>query len=118
VQNFNSFDDVTRKAIYQEANENHNVDLVRQLNELGMKPNIPSFSGPTIISNSMDIATKHDIILHFLTELRKTNKLLTQSEFQALPSEKWKEKINLSRILGRDHLMQKIQEHNLKHIKV
>ncbi|MEC7840536.1 MAG: hypothetical protein VX777_10920 [Chlamydiota bacterium] len=118
VQNFTSFDDITRRAIYQEANENQDVDLVRQLNELGMTPNLPSFSGPTILSKFMDIATKHDIILHFLKELRKTNRLLTESEFQSLSSKKWFKKTQLSRILGCDHLMQKIRENKLKHIKV
>lgn len=83
-----------------------------------MKPSVPSFIGPTIISNFMDIATKHDIILHFLKELRKSNRLLTMREFRSLPSKGWVKKDQLNRILGCDHLMQKIRENNLKHIKV
>jgi len=111
--------DIAKRALYQEANEKHNVDLVSQLNESGMKPKIPCFSGPTIISSYMDIATKHGIILHFLKELRETNRLLNEREFQSLSSKKWiKKDIVLSRILGCDHLIQKIMEGDLQHIKV
>jgi hypothetical protein len=107
-----------QRAIYQKANETHNVDLVRQLNEVGMKPTVPSFSGPAIISNFMDIATKHDIILGFLKDLRQTNRLLTEKEFQPLSDKKWIQKYKLSRIMGCNHLMRTIKENNLQHIKI
>lgn len=105
------------RTIYQEANESHNVALVRQLNDLGMQPKVPSFSGPTIISNFMDIATKYDTILGFMKELRQSNRLLTEQEFQSLSTKKWIQKSKLGRILGCDHLMRKIAEKELKHMK-
>ncbi len=118
LQNFSKLDIMSQRAIYQEANEKDNVDLVRQLNDLGMKPQIPSFSGPSIISNFMDVATKYDTILPFLKNLRQTNRLLTEKEFQSLSGKTWFEKNKLSRILGCDHLLQKIRESQLKHFKV
>ncbi len=118
IQDFSSLEMMSKRAIYQEANESHNVDLVRQLNDLGMKPKIPSFSGPTIISNFMDIATKYDTILVFLKELRQTNRLLTEKEFQPLSAKKWFQKSSLSRMLGCDHLMRKIMENQLTHMKI
>lgn len=118
IHDFNLLENVSKKAIYQEANETHNVDLVRQLNDLGMKPEIPSFSGPAIISNFMDIATKYDIILSFLKELRQTNRLLAEKEFQLLSTKKWVQKSSLGRIVGSDYLKQKIMEYKLIHIKV
>ncbi len=54
---FLALDDIAKREIYREANETHNVDFVRQLNQLDMKPDVPNFSGPTIISNYMDIST-------------------------------------------------------------
>lgn len=116
--NSNAPEVVSKRDIYQEANETHNVDLVRQLNDEGMKPIVPSFSGPAIISSFMDISTKHDIILGFMKKLRETNKLLTEKEFQLLPSKNWIEKESMGRILGCDHLMRNIMENQLRHIKV
>lgn len=107
----------SKRALYQEANETHNVDLVRELNEQGMKPEAPVPLKPSIISGYMDIATKHDLILGFFKELRQTGKLLTEMEFQELPPKKWIRKSNLSRILGCDHLIQLIKKRCFKHIK-
>jgi hypothetical protein len=118
TQDFSTLEIMSQRAIYQEANESHNVELVRQLNDLGMQPKVPSFSGPTIISNFMDIATKYDTILGFLKELRQSNRLLTEQEFQSLSTKKWIQKSKISRILGCDHLMQKIAEKELKHMKI
>jgi hypothetical protein len=84
IQDFSTLETMSKRALYQEANESHNVNLVRQLNDLGMKPKVPSFSGPTIISNFMDIATKYDIILGFLKKLRQTNRLLIEYDYLAL----------------------------------
>lgn len=117
TQDFVTLEMMSKRAIYQEANETHNVDLVRELNDLGMKPEVPSFSGPTIISNFMDIATKYDTILGFLKKLRQSSRLLTEKEFQPLSTKKWYQKSSLSRILGCDHLMQKIMENQLKYMK-
>ncbi len=119
IENFSALEITAKRVVYQEANESHDVSLVRELNSLGMKPEVPSFSGPTIISNFMDIATKHDTILGFLKKLRQSNRLLTEKEFQSSLSEKkWFQKSNLSRILGCNHLMIVIMENKLKHIKV
>lgn len=117
-QNFSAFEISTKKEIYKEANENHKVDLVRQLNDLGMKPEVPSFSSPTIISSFMDIATKYDVIRDFLRQLRQTNRLLTEKEFESLDNKNLVQKTNLNRLLGHSHLMEKINENNLKFMKV
>lgn len=118
VQDFSVLELMSQRAIYQEANETHNVDLVRHLNGLGMKPKVLNFAGPAIISNLMDIATKHDLIFGFLKQLRETNRLQTEKEFQPLLAKKWIQKSGLGRIMGCDHLMRKIMEKELKHIKV
>lgn len=118
TQDFSTLEIMSKRAIYQKANESHDVDLVRDLNDLGMKPKVPSFSGPTIVSNFMDIATKYDTILEFLKRLRQSNRLLTEQEFQPLSTKQWFQKSNLSRILGCDHLMRKIMEKQLKHMKI
>ncbi len=118
AQDFNTLDESGREALYQAANESHDVDLVRKLNEMGMKPWVPSFSGPTIVSSYMDIATKHDVIFGFLNTLRETGKLLTEGEFESLSSKKWMKKDGFSRLIGCDHLTQIITELGLKHIKV
>ncbi len=110
--------DIDRNRIYQEANESHNVDLVRQLNASGMKPKFPVFTGPTIVSNFMDIATKYDVILSFMKELRQTNKLLTEKEFCSLHEKKWVKKHSFSRMLGADYLTKIITENHSTHIKV
>ncbi len=116
-QNFNLLEIKDKKEIYQKANESQNVDLVRHLNSLEMKPEVPNFSGPTIISSFMDIATKYDAILKFLKDLRKTNRLLTEREFQPLSTKKWFKKSSLTRLLGCDHLMKKIRENQLTYMK-
>lgn len=118
IQDWNTLEAMPKKALYQEANESQNVDLVRKLNGFGMKPEVPNFSGPTIISNFMDIATKYDTILGFLKELRRSNRLLSEQEFQPLSTKKWIKKSMLSRILGCDHLLRKIMEKELKHMKI
>ena len=70
MQTFNALDMAAKRALYQEANETHHVDAVREMNELGMKPDHPPVSPPSIISNFMDIGTKYNVILGFLKELR------------------------------------------------
>lgn len=117
IHNFDKLDLFSKGALYQEANETHNVDLVRELNEKGMKPEAPVPLKPSFISSYMDIATKHDLILGFFKELRQTGKLLTEMEFQELPPKKWIRKSNLSRLLGCDHLIQLIKKRCFKHIK-
>lgn len=118
IQDFCQLDAISKRAFYQEANEEQKVDVVRQLNDLGMKPKAPSFSGPSIVSNFMDITTKYDTILDFLKELRQTNRLLTTEEFQPLSTKKWVTKAKISRILGCDHLIKKIKENHSRYIKV
>lgn len=110
--------DIDRIRIYQEANELHNVDLVRKLNDTGMKPRFPAASGPAIVSSFMDIATKHDVILNFMKELRQNNKLLTEKEFSSFDREKWIKKYSFSRILGSNYIKKITTEKNSTHIKV
>jgi hypothetical protein len=118
VKDFLTLDVEAQRAIYQQANEDGDIEAVRGLNELGMKPPIPSFSGPSIISSFMDIASKYDAIFSFFKNLRETNRLLTEREALSLSTKEWIKKGSLSRIMGRDHLVQKIAEKNLACIKV
>jgi hypothetical protein len=119
IKDFIILEVTCKKAIYQKANESHNIALVRQLNDLGMRPKLLTLSGPTIISNFMDIATKHDIILDFFKKLRETNRVLTINEFQDFYSKKeWFKKSNLTRMLGADYLIQIIKKNQLTHIKI
>jgi hypothetical protein len=119
LNNFNSLCDVEKRNLYRQANITHNFGLVRHLNDLGMKPTVPSFPGPAIISTSMDIDTKYNAILGFLKNLRENNRLFTGKEFKDISEKRWINKGNkLSRILGCDFLDQKIIELQLKHIKV
>lgn len=115
---FITLDSASKRAVYQKANESHNVDLVRQLNNYGMKLDAQNFSRLSIISVYMDIATKYDAIKNFFKALRQNNRFLTEKEFQALPERKWVEKAKLSRILGRDHLLRLIMENCLTRMKV
>lgn len=105
-----------KRAIYQEANENENVDLVRQLNDEGMKPAVPDFSGPSPISPYMDIATKHDLLLNYLRKLAQTNRLQKKASFPQ--EEKWKGRVAFNEMPGSDWLAEYIQEAGLTHIKV
>ncbi len=118
VQSFSSLDENTKNATYQQANETHQVHVVRQLNQQGIKPQSPQAPSPSIASQYMDIATKYDKILGYLKELRQTHRLLTEQEFQPLSTRKWIHKNDINRMLGCDHIMRKIAENNLKYIKV
>lgn len=118
VQDFNMLDGLSKREFYMKANETHQVDLVRKLNDMGMKPKGPCISRPGILSNFMDIATKYDTILGFFKDLRQEKRLFTKEEFQLTTEKKWVVKTKLSRILGSDHLMQEIKENRLMHIKV
>lgn len=118
TQSFSCLDILTKKKIYQEANEFQDIKRVRQMNEWGMKPEVPHFTGPTFVSSYMDIATKHDIILAFFKRLRDQNRLLTEGEFQMLSDKKWILKYRIDRIMGCDFLQEIILEKQLKYMKV
>lgn len=115
---FKSWDIAAQREFYQKANEAQNVDLVRELNNLGLKPETCAVFSPSIISTFMDIATKYDIIREYFQKLRVNKRLFTESEFKDLSSRKWICKTKLSRLLGCDHLMLKIDELGLSRMKV
>ncbi len=119
LEELRRLDTVEKTTLYQQANEENNIDLVRKLNEIGMKPEIPQVNKPGVISSYMDIATKHDTILASLQELRQNKQLLTEKEFETVKGDKkWCEKSEISRLLGANHLTKKINELKLQHIKV
>ena len=118
MENFSALDIEKKRALYQKANEEENIELVRQLNQLGMKPEVPPILGPSIISNLMDVATKYDILLQYFKNLRQTNRLFKEKEFENLSDKKWRQKYNFSRLLGCDHMAKKISELHLTRIKV
>jgi hypothetical protein len=119
LHDFKHLDVATKKKLYREANKLGRVDKVRLMNEWGMKPKVREVIPPSIVSNFMDIATKYDIIQKFFVSLRKSHRLLTEKEFESLPSNQWIEKPgHFGRILGRDHFSQKIEEAKTKYIKV
>ena len=104
--------------IYRQANLDYRVSLVTRLNLLGMKQEV-SAQPPAIISSCMDVATKHEIILGYLKQLRATNRLFTQEEFsEKFKKDKWVKKYSFDRLLGRDHLLNKISELGLNYFKV
>lgn len=120
INNYNSFSEQDTRSLYQQANEEHNVDLVRTLNHEGLQEtDLPPVRAPSIISNYMDIATKSDIILRFFQDLRKSGQFLSREEFMSLKDKTWRYKDKkLCRIIGCEHLKKVIQENKLKHIKV
>lgn len=121
IKDFDLLDIQTKKTLYQEANEREDVALVRQWNDLGMRPEISHFSGPSPISPFMDIATKNDRLIGYLKKLAQTNKLQKDRTFLLSPlytANKWVKKGNFSRMPGAEYLMQDLEELGITRIKV
>jgi hypothetical protein len=66
----------------------------------------------------MDVLEMHEQLQAFLKDLRSQKLLLTQTEFNQLSSENYKEKgSDIGRILGRNYIEKKACELGLKHVK-
>ena len=109
----------TQKLIYRTANSFYNIVLVNRLNSLEQDPEKKSICRPGIISCFMDVASVRREILSFLVNLRKRGELLTKKEMENLNSEHtWRVKQDFTRILGRQHLLDVIDQKKFKYIKV
>lgn len=109
----------TQSLIYRTANNFNNIPLVARLNTLGKYTIDVPVTKPCILSMRMDIATTYQILSAYLVKLRQENRLLTETEFQAFQSnDAWRKKSDFTRILGRDYILQLIEEKGLQHVKV
>jgi hypothetical protein len=116
---FLSLSPETQNIIYRTASNFNNIPLVTHLNSLKNFTLNNHVRSPSILSQTMDIATTHQVILDLLRSLRKDNRLLTKKELLSLKSDcAWKIKSDFTRVLGCKHLLNLIENLGLKHIKV
>lgn len=76
-------------TVYQFANMYHNFPLLRTMRGLGFggKETLPKRAG-SLFGCDMDALSIHDGMRKFLTDLRSQNTLLTQAEYDQLPTAK------------------------------
>jgi hypothetical protein len=110
-----------QRLIYRTANNFNNILLVARLNTLGTYNFVDiSIKKPCILSMRMDCATTYQNVSDYLVKLRQENRLLTETEFKDLHAhQSWRKKDHkITRIFGRDCILQLIEKLHLKHIKV
>lgn len=110
-----------QEIIYQLANIHSQLNVVRTMRALGFgrREDLIMREGPSIFGCNMDLLEIYEHLKGFLTRLRSQGLLLTQSEFNRLPSKNYIEKgRDIGRILGRNYIEKKAHELGLKHVKV
>lgn len=118
-EEFTALNPKLQSLIYRTANNLNKIALVARLNSLcnfSVEDSCKIYTtAPSILSQSMDVATVHQTLLGFLTKLHREGRLLVKLESCTSNT---RSKEFFERILGTDHLLRLIQELELKCIKV
>lgn len=109
-----------QQIVYQLANIYSRLNVVQTMKALGFNRSeeLIMREGPSIFGCNMDVLEMHEQLQAFLKDLRSEKLLLTQTEFNQLPTENYIEKgSDIGRILGRNYIEKKARELGLKHVK-